>query len=115
MDLVGPLNPSDDNYMYILSVQDGFSRFLQLFPLRSKTSAEVTRTIVEKFIGVFGCPTAIHSDQGKEFVSEVWQGLMQALQIRVEQGPLYNPHSNPVERAHRTIHQLMRTMLQRED
>ena len=36
VDLVGPLNPSTENYMYILSVQDGFSRFLTLYLLRSK-------------------------------------------------------------------------------
>merc|ERR1711867_85680 len=70
---------------------------------------------MDKYISVFGCPTTVHSDQGKEFVSEVWQGLMKALQIKCEMGPSYNPHSNIVERAHKTIHALMRTMLLREE
>ena len=50
VDLVGLLNPSADNFMYILSVQDGFSRFLMLFPLHLRRGHEdVNRKIYQHF------------------------------------------------------------------
>ena len=115
VDLVGPLPKSTDGFQYILTVQDAYSRFLNLYPIRSKTSAEVTRTLVDRFVGNFGCPTAIHSDNGTEFTSAVWSGLMKALEIKVIHGPPYNCQSNSVERAHRTLHAVMRTCMARED
>ena len=115
VDLVGPLPKSVEEFSYILSVQDAYSRYVNLYPLRSKTSEEVTRTLVERWVGTFGCPVALHSDQGKEFTSQVWSSLMEKLEIKNIQGPAYNPQSNSVERFHRTLHTMMRTVLERED
>ena len=115
VDLCGPLPKSLEGFQYILSVQDAYSRFLSVFPLRTKTSAEVTRNLLERFIGTFGCPMGIHSDNGTEFTAAVWSGLMKALEINTVRGPSYNPQSNSVERTHRTIHTIMRTCMRRED
>ena len=115
VDLVGPLPKSAEEYVYILSVQDAYSRYVNLYPLRSKTSEEVTRTLVDRWVGTFGCPVALHSDQGKEFTSQVWTTLMEKLEIKSVQGPAYNPQSNSVERFHRTLHAMMRMVLERED
>ena len=34
IDLVGPLNPTNLDHKYILSVEDGFSRYVELYPLK---------------------------------------------------------------------------------
>ena len=115
VDLVGPLPTTKSGFKYIMSVQDGFSRFIQLFPLKSKETSEVVKTLLERVISVFGCPLTVHSDQGKEFTSNLMKELLKALQIKQTFTPPYNPNSNPVERFHRTLAGMMRTILDRED
>ena len=115
IDLVGPLPATREGYRYILSVQDGFSRFIMLFPLKTKETAEVTQTLMDRVISVFGCPLMLHSDQGREFTSNMMKDLWKELQVKQTWTPPYNPNSNPVERFHRTLSGMMRTILERED
>jgi len=75
----------------------------------------VARMLVDKYICQWGCPVSIHSDQGKEFTAEVFLETMKTLGIQKTTTPPYNPQSNPVERFHRTLHAMMRTMMERED
>ena len=54
-------------------------------------------------------PTAIHSDQGKEFTAEVFKDLMEELQVRQTTTPAYNPENKwNIERFHRTLNSLLR-------
>ena len=64
---------------------------------------------------MFGCPTRIHSDQGTEFKNKLWTGLMDRLQIEKTETPAYNPQSNIVERFHRSLNQIFRLYMSRED
>ena len=40
MDLVGPISPSISKYRYILTLMDGFSRYVKTVPLSTKTARE---------------------------------------------------------------------------
>ena len=115
VDLVGPLCETAEGYKYIMSVEDGFSKFVNLFPLRSKETAEVTRILVERFIGQYGCPAGIYSDNGLEFSSKVFEGMCQALHITKKNSVPYCPQSNQVERVHRTLNAFLRMSLEIED
>ena len=115
VDLVGPFKPTKAGHEYILSIEDGFSRFIMLQPLKSKRSAEVVRTLIDKYISVFGCPVRIHSDQGKEFTSALMEGVCKEMGVKKTLTPSYNPSSNMVERFHRTLSSMLRTILGRED
>ena len=115
IDLVGPLPSTHEGYKYIMTVEDGYSRFVQAYPLRTKEAPEVARVLMERFISTFGCPQTIHSDNGTEFTAEVFKTLMEELQIRKTFTPPYNAQSNPVERFHRTLNAFMRTSVQRDD
>ena len=86
---------SSEGYHYILSMEDGFSRFISLAPLRSKVSEEVIQALLERYISRFGCPLVIHSDNGKEFTNQ--------LEVAHTTTPAYNPQSNNVEKFHRTL------------
>jgi transposase InsO family protein len=65
----------DDGYEYIAVMEDLFTRFVLLVPLKSKTAAEVTRALMQ-WAGLFGPPRVLLSDQGREFVSLMVKELL---------------------------------------
>ena len=115
IDLVGPLNVTKNNHRYILSIEDGYTRFVQAIPLINKEAKTVARALCNQYITTFGCPTQIHSDQGTEFTNRIMQELEQRFEIKRSFTPAYNPWSNAVERWHRTLSAMMRTLMERED
>ena len=115
VDLVGPLSETHDHKKYILTIEDAFTRHVQAFPIPNKETATVAMTLIERYISVFGIPEAIHSDNGKEFVSKLWQEMMDLLQITKTSTPNYNPQSNSVERYHRTLNSMLRVMMSRDE
>ena len=115
VDLVGPLPISVKGEKYILTIQDEFTRFVKAYPLKNKEAMTVARVLVDNYLSTFGMPHTIHSDNGKEFSNHVWNNICDRLMIRKTFTPPYNPHSNMVERFHRSLNQLFRVFLERED
>lgn len=115
VDLIGPMPITERQHKYCLTLMDAFSRYAVIVPLVNKTAATVVEGIITSWINYFGPPAQIHSDQGLEFTSKITQALLQRLGIKTIQGPAYNPHSNPIERMHRTLNGLIRTILPREE
>ena len=111
VDLVGPLPETREGYKYVLTMEDSFSRFVQVAPLKNKEAVTVANALMEQFICRFGCPAQIISDNGREFANEVWEQLLKELRIRKSHTPAYNPQSNVVERFHRTLNQYLRVFL----
>ena len=115
IDLVGPLPTTVQQYKYILTVEDSFTRYVQAYPLRNKEGATVARVLLDEFICRYGMPQRIHSDNGKEFTNSILNELTDRLNIDKTTTPTYNPQSNPVERFHRTLNQTMRVFMEREE
>ena len=116
IDLVGPLSPpSPEGFKYILSMEDGFSRFVGLTGLKSKEGGEVAKKLYDEWVCKYGTPSSIHSDNGTEMVNTVMKQLADKFKIKLTNTPVYNPQSNIVERFHRDLNKMMRTFLDRED
>ena len=116
VDLVGPMPVTQDQNKYILTIEDAYSRYVMAVPIPNKQAATVTKHLMERYISVFGTPTAIHSDQGKEFTAEIFKDLMDKLQVKRTTTPTYNPQSNGnLERFHRTLNTLIRVFSDRDD
>ena len=64
VDLVGPLPRNDRGKAYILTMQDGFSRFTIAIPIPTKEAAVVGNAVLNGWITKHVCPNNIHSDQG---------------------------------------------------
>ena len=80
LDILGPL-PSSNNARYLLLVSCYFTKWLMVIPLESIDAKTVASKLIEKFISVFGVPATLHSDQGSNFQSSVFQEVCKLLGI----------------------------------
>ena len=85
-------------------------------PIPNKEAATIMKQLVDRYVSIFGTPSAIHSDRGTEFTAKVFWDLMDKLQVAKTVTPAYNPQSNGnLERFHRTLNSILHVMLNRED
>ncbi|KAK3104816.1 hypothetical protein FSP39_010929 [Pinctada imbricata] len=104
MDIAGPFPKTRDGNSYILVIADYFTKFTEIFPIRNIEAETVTETVFKGWIKRYGCPQEIHSDQGAQFESQVFQEMCRFLKINKTRTTPYHPRSDGmVERLNRTI------------
>ena len=97
---------------YIVTIMDMYSRYLIAVPVKNHKATTVSRCLYESVVAYFGAPRSILSDRGTEFTSVVWESLTQMLGAKIKLTAPYYPQGNAViERSHRTLSNMMRTML----
>ena len=74
IDLVDFRTCPDGEYKWICNVQDHFTKFCWLKPLKSKCAEEVAQVLYE-LMGTYGSPCILQSDNGKEFRNSVVYNL----------------------------------------
>ncbi|KAL0838850.1 hypothetical protein ABMA28_016878 [Loxostege sticticalis] len=68
VDHIGPLAETKKKYNYILTIVDGFTKFVWIFPVKSVTAKETIEKM-EILQQTFGNPARIVSDRGAAFTS----------------------------------------------
>ncbi len=72
-DILGPFPQSDQGNRYVLLVGDYFTRWVEAYPIPNFTAETVASKIVYEFIARFGSPLELHSDQGQNYESVLFQ------------------------------------------
>ena len=112
LDILGPFVTSERGYKYILMITDQFTKFVLPLPLADQTAESIAKIFFDQFITLFGCPTQIHTDQGKNFDSNYFKALCELLQIAKTRTTPYRPSSNgQVETYNRVILRFLRSYL----
>ena len=112
IDIVGPLPVDDRSNRFIVTIMDVYSRYLIAIPVRNHKASTVSRCLYESVVAYFGTPRSILSDRGTEFTSVIWESLTQMLGAKIKLTAPYYPQGNSViERSHRTLNNMLRTML----
>jgi len=70
MDLIGPLPKSKQGHVYALVMQDYFTKWPEVIPLKDATAKSVAGALLS-VISTWGPPAELLSDQGPEFVVEL--------------------------------------------
>ena len=65
VDLLGPFSNSVSRACYLLSLMDGFSRYVVVVPIRSKSAADVSNAILDFWIKVYGAPGSFMQTRGR--------------------------------------------------
>ena len=103
IDLVGPIQESEEEFNYIFTIIDVLSGFTILRPLKTKSESEVTEALWSVFCE-YGFPKIVQSDQGKEFLNKVLQGLLKVYGVEQRNITAYHPKADGlVERKNREI------------
>ena len=76
------LERSKGGYEKILVMTDHFSKFAQAIPTKNELATTVAKALVDKFIVHYGIPRRLHSDQGRNFLSDVIKQLCRLLGMK---------------------------------
>jgi len=113
IDVLGPLTETNEGNVYILVVGDYWTRWMEAYAIPDQCVETVAAKLVEEFICRFGVPKELHSDQGRNFESRVFQEVCRILEIEKTRTTAYNPKSDGlVERYNRTIVNAVSLMIQ---
>ena len=112
VDLTGPHIPSRQGCTYIMTAIDAYTRFLIAVPIRHKSAEAVAQALVERVFIPFGAWRVMVSDQGKDFNNSILDSVSRLFGINKIRTTAYRPGSNGVvERVHRTLNNLMCTVV----
>jgi hypothetical protein len=75
LDIVGPLPETAKGNKYILTFQDELSKFLVATPIQRQDAETVAREFVSQVILKVGTPNKILTDQGSNFLSEIFKNM----------------------------------------
>ena len=92
VDYVGPLPKTKSGNQYLLNIMCASTRFPEAIPLRNIKSKSVVKALV-KFFTLVGLPKVVQSDQGTNFMSNVFQQVMLELGIQQVKSSAYHPES----------------------
>ena len=109
VDFVGPLSKAGP-FRYIFTCRDGFSKWLEAFPCAEPTAAVAVDKLVNEVFRRYGIPETIHSDRGTHFTARLFREVAAQLGISLTTTPSYHAQSNPVERVHRDLGNMLRAL-----
>lgn len=97
-----------NNYCFIMEYQDHMTKFVVLKPLKSKRAAEIASNLIDIFT-IFGAPSILQSDDGKEFVNSVINELHSMWnEIKIVYGmPRHSQSEDSVEHTNRDVQEML--------
>lgn len=109
---MGPLPTTFTDKNYLLTVQDDLTKWLVAIPLENQTASEVAKALTENVLLIYSAPTIIRSDQGTNFLSEVFKETCKFWKSKKIQTTAFNPMANgSLERSHAVIKDYLRTFV----
>ncbi|VDH98510.1 Hypothetical predicted protein [Mytilus galloprovincialis] len=81
MDIFGPLVESISNNKYVLAIIDQFTKWIEFVTFPNQNAETITTAAVKNFFSKFGCALQIHTDQGRNFESNLFHELCRLLEI----------------------------------
>ena len=110
IDILGPLALSESGNKYLLVAikrpvaMDYFTKWPEVYPLPTQTAVTVAEVLVRNFFCRFGTHMEIHSDQGRNFHSNVFAEICKIMGIKKTRTTPFHPQSDGmVERYNRTL------------
>ena len=104
MDILGPLPVTACANKYILVIGDYFTKWTEAFPMKDMEATTIAKIFVDQFVCRFGVPEYLHTDQGRNFESNLIKELCQILGVHKTRTTPYHPQSDGmVERFNRTV------------
>ena len=94
LDIVGLLHKTTDGFEYILVCVDSFSRWVEVFPLRTQSASEIARVLHDEIFCRYGAPLAIVTDRGQNFLSKLVNAVCEIYNVTRYRTASYNRKAN---------------------
>lgn len=112
LDIYGPLPVTDNDYKYILTLQCDLSKYVEAYCIENKEAQTVAKVFVEQFILRYGIPREVISDQGLEFLANIFQDTCKLLQIDKLQSTAYHHETlGAIENTHKNLGSFLRIQI----
>lgn len=103
VDHYGPLEKTEKGYRYVLSLIDGFTKFIKLYSCKTTKTEEVIRHLKDYFCA-YSKPRRLISDRGTCFTSQLFAKFMEEESIQHVLIAVGTPRANgQVERFNRVL------------
>uniref|UniRef100_A0A8C9VS90 Gypsy retrotransposon integrase-like protein 1 n=1 Tax=Scleropages formosus TaxID=113540 RepID=A0A8C9VS90_SCLFO len=104
VDVLGPFPRTDRGNRYVLVAMDYFTKWPEAYAVPDQSAATTAERLVEEMFCRFGAPENLHSDQGRNFESQVMKEVCDRLGVRkTRTTPLHPQSDGLVERFNRTL------------
>ncbi|GFS96695.1 retrovirus-related Pol polyprotein from transposon 297 [Trichonephila clavipes] len=104
LDLLAPYTASQpERYRFLLVITDHFTKWSELIPLRKASAQAIANALFENYISRYGALISLISDNGPQFISEVFEHLSHWSYIKHIKTVTYRPQANLTERVNRTL------------
>ncbi|GFY14558.1 retrovirus-related Pol polyprotein from transposon 412 [Trichonephila clavipes] len=108
LDLLGPYPVSRvRRNRYVLVITDHFSKWAEIIPLKKASARVIADNFFDNYISRFGAPIKLISDNGPQFISDIFENLSESLGIRHVKTVVYRPQANRTERVNRDLVQMI--------
>jgi len=109
MDLLGALTTSRGGHKHVLVICDRFTKLTRAIPLRDATALTVSSAFIDTPVAAYGFPYSVLIDNGPQFASVYYQGILGLLGISLNYTSPYHPQTNgQVERYNGTLARQLR-------
>ncbi|GFX11364.1 retrovirus-related Pol polyprotein from transposon 412 [Trichonephila clavipes] len=102
-DILGPLPKSSDGNSNILVMMDYFTKWPEAYLISDQEASTVAEVLDQHWISRFGVPLQLHSDQARNFDSEVCKRLCEILAIDKTRTTALHPQSDGMIVRHGSI------------
>ena len=111
VDSIGPLPKDDYGNEYVIVIRDTFTRMVGLYTAPSTEAKPAARALLQ-YVGLFGCPSQILSDNGSQYVNELITELIKMMGSEHMLTLRYSKEENAiVERANKEVLRHLRNLL----
>ncbi|GFW79474.1 retrovirus-related Pol polyprotein from transposon 412 [Trichonephila clavipes] len=113
LDLLGPYPVyRPERYKFILVISDHFTKWCELIPLRKASAQAIANAFFDNYIARYGAPISLISDNGPQFISDVFEHLSHRLDIKHMKTVTYRPQANLTERVNRNLFQMIASFVE---
>ena len=104
VDVLRPFPVTDSGNRYVLVAMDYFTKWPEAYAVPDQSAATTAERLVEEMFDRFGVPAELHSDQGRNFESQVFGEVCRRLGVhKTTTTPLHPQSDGLVERFNRTL------------
>ena len=109
MDILSGFPMTKDKYKHVLLVVDSYSKWCEVFSLRTQEATEIADILYKEIITRYGVPRVLISDRGRKCMSNLVKTISEMFQITRHLTSSYHPQTNvSVERINSVIIQALR-------